>query len=171
MPTVSFVPWEAVSPLPNAPQEGEQSLPCHPEDPKTACLLPSLCPPSPQEHHKAWQAWSPQWHEPPKLPTLSSTALKNMIISPSPFPCQWFWRSIFHVQSLCTAFSFSPLPPPPSMLSSLPFRAPTNLFPPKSTPCSSSLPQCGYFSPSICEVCSLSPQIEFLGVQNNLILI
>lgn len=98
---------------------------------------------------------------------------KLVVISLSPFPSQWFWDS-FSCAIPCAHFhSFSlPLFLSDSSLrnqGSLPFTAPTVLSSPKSNLCSSYLAQCGCFSLPVDVQFVLCPQIDLLGVQNNLI--
>lgn len=98
---------------------------------------------------------------------------KLVVVSPSPFLSQWFGDSFscampcahFHSFSLPLLLSHSSL----HNQGSLPFIAPTVLFSPKSNLCSSYLPQCDCFFLTVDGQFVLCPQIDLLGVQNNLI--
>ena len=81
------------------------------------------------------------------------------------------WEKHFSRAIPSALLSFFSLPlflSPLSTQGFLPFGTTTDLF---SLNQLSYLPQSGCFSPSRCAVCSLSPQIDFLGVQNDLVFI
>ena len=160
-------------PLPDVLKEGRSISPSKSwEVLRLFHSLLGLCPPSSQKHSSTCQAQYQPLYTPLKLYSLSSTGYKNSIISSSHFPSQSFWVSVFLVLSpvSCSLSSC------PSLVclhdrGSLPYAATIILLSIKLCLFTSYFLQCGFFSPSSCTVCSVSPQMDFLGVHNDLIFI
>lgn len=87
--------------------------------------------------------------------------------SPSNFPNQWPWEMF----SLCVILCAPLLCSFPWNQGLLPSEATAICCSPKLCLHTSYLLQCGLFSPSICAVCYVHPQIDHLCVQNNMIII
>lgn len=149
----SFVPREAVPPLPNALQEGEPSISVGPRASSDHTVssgpLPSF---SAGALSMPGSILAAAWTS--RTSDFEFCFWYNLVItSLSHFACQWFWRSAF----LLTLFSLSLSLPGQGSLTFPPLMV---LFSPKSCLHMPYLPQCGFLSPSSCSVSSLSPQIK-----------
>lgn len=161
-------------PLPKALQEGNCFSPCDPRDLHTKLPAPRPLPPFPTGTPLSRPDMTPVIVWTSETSDFELHCLyKLAVVRPSPFPSHWFWGRFFLVQSPACCFTFSSLSLSLSLLSQgsglLPLHSTHSSSLCKSTLHSSYLPQCGHFSPSRYAVCSLSPQMDLLGFQNDLI--
>ena len=97
-----------------------------------------------------------------KLQSLSPTDGKKKKIGPLIFPASGFGVKFSLWVFLCTLLSHL------SLWLGLPTLCSTfNPFLPQTTSLNLCLPRCGLSFPSTCAVCSFSPQVHFLGIQND----
>lgn len=146
-------------------KKSEQSLPMHVRlSADHALRLCVACLPSNQEQGSTLRALSKPSPQTFKTQVFKLLRLKELIkISRSRFPSQWFSTSALLVCiPMCSTLTF--LCDQGSLLSA----APAICFFHKPHLHTSYLPQCGLFSPSSCAVRSVSPQVNFLGIQNDL---
>lgn len=78
------------------------------------------------------------------------------------------FRQVFSFGIPCLLLSFFLSPLPLCDQGSLLSTPPKILSSPKSCVCTSYLSRCGLMSPPSCAVCFVNPQINFLGIQNDL---
>lgn len=166
----SFVPREEMLPLPDTPRRGNVSSSVSLGILRSCCPLPGFCSPSPQEYH--YTHWAPpqQGLGLLKRQALSSTVCKNLSLSAHLFLlCQQFQRS-FLVQVMLSVYTHTLSLSFLSLSSSgLPLLHSTCDSTPSYISAFTTFHSVVSFLPQVVQFFFLSPQIDFLGLQNDLI--